>query len=104
MSQKTEAVIKDQVKLKKPSLYSVIIHNDDVTTMDYVVEVLVEIFSKTPIDAAELMMDVHEKGHGVAGTFIFDIAATKKAQCDMRSAERGFPLKLTIVEVQNETR
>ena len=98
MNPKSDTVVDYGTVLKKPSMFAVIIHNDDVTTMDFVVEVLVGIFHQTPPQAAALMMDVHEKGQGVAGVYIFDIAASKKMQADQISASRGFPLKLTIRE------
>ncbi|MCL2217685.1 MAG: ATP-dependent Clp protease adaptor ClpS [Defluviitaleaceae bacterium] len=97
---KTNTVIENDTKLKTPGMYAVLIHNDEITTMEYVVEVLVEIFHKSVTDAAALMMEVHEKGQGIAGVYVFDIAATKKSQADLRSAERGFPLRLTIREVE----
>jgi len=99
MNPSTNTLIEQETTLKPPGMYAVIIHNDEITTMDYVVEVLVEIFHKTVTDAAALMMDVHEHGQGIAGVYVFDIAATKKSQSDLRSAERGFPLKLTLREV-----
>ena len=99
MNPQTVTLAGQDTRLKAPSMYAVIIHNDDITTMDFVVEVLVQVFQKPVQEAAALMMDVHEKGQGVAGIYVFDIAATKKSQADQRSTERGFPLKLTIREV-----
>ena len=99
MSTKTMTITRQDTLLKEPNMYAVIIHNDDITTMDFVVEVLVNIFQKSPPEAAGLMMDVHEKGSGVAGVYIFDIACTKKFQADRMASESGFPLKLTIREV-----
>ena len=98
MASQTLTRIKHDVDLQMPRMFVVIIHNDDVTTMDFVVEVLVDIFQKSPQEAAVLMMDVHEKGSGIAGVYVFDIAATKKSQADKRASEKGFPLKLTIRE------
>jgi len=100
MNPQSTTVIERSTTIKVPSLYAVIIHNDDVTSMEFVVEVLVDIFHKAPPDAAALMMDVHEQGQGIAGVYVFDLAATKKSQADQLAAERGFPLKLTIREVQ----
>ncbi|MCL2455932.1 MAG: ATP-dependent Clp protease adaptor ClpS [Defluviitaleaceae bacterium] len=93
-----QELLEHDVALREPKLYAVIIHNDDITTMDFVTEILVNVFQKTPHAAAMLMMEVHECGHGVAGVFVFDIAVTKKAQADLLAMERGFPLKLTIRE------
>jgi ATP-dependent Clp protease adaptor protein ClpS len=95
----SQDLLEHDVKLRPPSMYEVIIHNDEITTMDFVTEVLIIIFHKTPPSAAALMMEVHELGHGVAGVYVFDIAMTKKSQAELLAAERGFPLKLTIREV-----
>jgi len=96
----TLTLTKQDTDIQMPNMYAVLIHNDDVTTMDFVVEVLVQIFQKAPQEAAALMMDVHEKGSGIAGVYVFDIAATKKGQADKMASDKGFPLKLTIREVQ----
>ena len=85
-------------EIREPSLYAVIFHNDEVTTMDFVVELLERVFHKQPAEAAALMMDVHEKGSGIAGVYTFDVAVTKKSQADRLSAEKGFPLKLSVRE------
>ncbi|MCL1845074.1 MAG: ATP-dependent Clp protease adaptor ClpS [Defluviitaleaceae bacterium] len=98
MNPYAQDLLENDVKLRPPSMFEVIIHNDHVTTMDFVTEILTQIFHKTPLDAAALMMEVHELGHGVAGVYVFDIAVTKKSQADLRASERGFPLKLTIRE------
>jgi len=99
MNSQTNTIEKQDTILQTPSMFAVLIHNDDITTMDFVVEVLVQIFQKPPQAAAALMMDVHEKGVGTAGVYVFDIACTKKFQADRLAAEKGFPLKLTIREV-----
>ena len=98
MTTNTQDYVDYDIDVREPSLYAVIIHNDHITTMDFVTEVLMKVFKKTPQEAASLMMEVHEAGHGVAGVYVYDIAATKKAQTDMLSAERGFPLKTTLME------
>ncbi|MCL2049082.1 MAG: ATP-dependent Clp protease adaptor ClpS [Defluviitaleaceae bacterium] len=98
MNTNTQDLIEHDIALREPSLFAVIIHNDDITTMEFVTEILVNIFHKTPPSAASLMLEVHEAGHGVAGVYVFDIAVTKKAQADLLSMERGFPLRLTIRE------
>ena len=99
MNPRADTNIMHDAGIKAPGMYAVVIHNDDVTTMDFVVEVLTEVFRKPPQEAAALMMDVHEKGRGIAGIYIFDIAVTKKAEADRRSAEKGFPLRLTLREM-----
>ncbi|MCL2708628.1 MAG: ATP-dependent Clp protease adaptor ClpS [Defluviitaleaceae bacterium] len=95
---KTEAAGETQSGLREPSLYAVVLHNDEVTTMDFVVSVLVKIFNKQPAEASNIMMDVHENGKGVAGVYTYDIAVTKKSQADRLSAEKGYPLQLSVKE------
>ena len=102
MQQQTKVEIRRDLKLKKPSDYAVIIWNDDITTMEFVVSVLTKVFHKKPQEAAALMMEVHESGSGIAGIYTYDIAVSKKARTDAMSAEKNFPLKLTIKEIDDE--
>lgn len=81
-----------------PRLYAVVLHNDDYTPMDFVVEILAKIFRKGPAEAEEVMLLVHNEGSGVAGVYPFDIAVTKKAQAERSAGEKGYPLKLTLAE------
>ena len=89
---------KDKVKIKKPKNYKVIMHNDDYTTMEFVIEILVKIFNKSVIEAEKIMLDVHKKGRGVAGIYSYDIAITKVATAMSMAKSEGFPFKLTIEE------
>ena len=86
--------------LKEPRKYNVIFHNDDFTTMDFVVSVLIEIFRKTPAEAERIMMAVHEKGRAAAGCYPLDIANTKTDITVSRARREGFPLRLTVEEAQ----
>ena len=81
---------------KIPRMYAVTLYNDDVTTMDFVVELLVKIFHKNTAEASTVMMQVHQAGKGVAGIYTYDIAVTKKMQADRMAAEKGFPLRLAV--------
>ncbi|MCL2600873.1 MAG: ATP-dependent Clp protease adaptor ClpS [Treponema sp.] len=83
-------------KLKAPEDYRVILLNDDFTTMDFVVEVLMVIFRKKPEDANKIMMDVHEKGKGIVGQYPWDIAATKAEQVHTAARENEFPLRCVV--------
>ena len=83
----------------EPSKFSVVFHNDDFTTMEFVVGVLMKVFQKSEQEAADIMMRVHSEGRGVAGTYAFDIAVTKKVKTEQLAAVQGFPLRLTIDEV-----
>jgi ATP-dependent Clp protease adaptor protein ClpS len=88
-----------KLDVQEPKMFAVIIHNDNITTMDFVVEVLVKVFHKTSAQGAAIMMEVHNAGQGVAGIYTYDIAVTKKRQADLMSRQRNFPLKLTIDEM-----
>ncbi len=93
-------IFKEEVKarLKKPRLYKVILLNDDYTTMDFVVEVLVGIFHKPAAEATRIMLDVHEKGKGIVGVYTYDIASTKIIQVEGLARQREFPLKAVMEE------
>jgi ATP-dependent Clp protease adaptor protein ClpS len=85
-------------KTQKPQLYRVILHNDDYTTMQFVVEVLEEIFHKSPAEAHRIMLHVHTRGHGVCGAYSFDVAETKVAQVHDTARRHGFPLRASVEE------
>ena len=89
---------KDQVKIKKPKQYKVVMYNDDYTTMEFVINVLVNVFNKKLIEAEKIMLDVHERGKGVAGIYSHDIAITKVYTAMSMAKEQGFPFKLTVEE------
>lgn len=89
---------KSVVKTKKPKSYKVIMYNDDYTTMEFVINILVSVFNKKLIDAEKIMLDVHEKGKGVAGIYSYDIAMTKVSTAMSMAKENGFPFKLTVEE------
>lgn len=83
-------------KVKKPSLYKVILLNDDFTPMDFVVYVLKEFFNKTDDEAHDIMISVHKDGAGIAGVYSFEIAEMKSAQVNMLAKENEHPLKSVI--------
>ena len=85
-------------ELKKPSLYKVLLHNDDYTTMDFVVIVLQTIFHHTDQDALRIMLLVHQQGVGIAGVFTYEIAETKVAKVAQLAREHEFPLLCTMEE------
>jgi len=87
------------VYLDEPAMFRVILHNDHYTTMDFVVEVLMEIFQKPAAAAMKIMMNVHRHGHGVCGVYTYDIAVTKVNRVHAMAKSRGYPLKSSYERV-----
>ena len=83
-------------KLQKPPLYRVLFHNDDYTTMEFVVAVLREVFHKSESDSVAIMLNVHRTGFGIAGTYTFDVAETKIQMTQKLAREHEYPLKLSM--------
>jgi ATP-dependent Clp protease adaptor protein ClpS len=87
----------EKAKLKKPPLYAVLLVKDDYTPMDFVVEVIQRFFQKNSEEATQIMMQVHEKGHGVCGIFTREVAETKAARVVQYAQEHQHPLQTRIV-------
>jgi ATP-dependent Clp protease adaptor protein ClpS len=87
--------IKDRPKSATPRRYRVIFHNDDYTTMEFVVDALIRFFHKSQAEATHIMLTVHKKGSGVAGTYTRDVAETKVEQVMDHAREAGMPLLVT---------
>ncbi len=85
-------------KIKKPKLYKVVLYNDDYTTMEFVVDILVVIFNKAITEATLIMLEVHKKGKGICGVYTYDIAVTKSNQVRRYATLNEFPLKCEIEE------
>lgn len=85
-------------KTQKPTLYKVILLNDDYTTMEFVVQVLEEVFHKTPAEAYRIMMQVHAQGRGICGAYSYEVAETKVATTQDLARRDGFPLQATLEE------
>jgi ATP-dependent Clp protease adaptor protein ClpS len=86
------------VKKQEPTLYNVILLNDDYTTMEFVMEVLETLFQKSPAEAYRIMMQVHRNGRGLAGVYTYEVAETKAATVASLATEAGYPLRATIEE------
>jgi ATP-dependent Clp protease adaptor protein ClpS len=82
-------------RVEKVRRYKVVFHNDNYTTMEFVVEVLMKFFHKTETEATHIMLAVHHKGSGVAGVYSKDVAETKVAEVQAYARENGMPLKLS---------
>ena len=93
---KTGVVTKTRPKTKKPSLYKVLLLNDDYTPMEFVVHVLEKYFNKGREDATRIMLQVHQKGVGICGVYTYEVAETKVTQVIDFSRQHGHPLQCTM--------
>jgi len=101
LSNEGQAVSQEEriVEPKEPEEYRVLLLNDDFTTMEFVVSVLMTIFHKSLQEANKIMIDVHRKGRGIVGDYCYDIAATKINQVHLLARQMGFPLRCTMEKV-----
>ncbi|MGM0540387.1 MAG: ATP-dependent Clp protease adapter ClpS, partial [Thermodesulfobacteriota bacterium] len=83
----------------EPPQYKVVLHNDDYTTMEFVVYVLKNVFLKSEGEAIQIMLSVHRNGSGVCGIYTYEVAETKVARVHSMAKEEGYPLKCTMEEV-----
>ena len=86
------------VSLQPPSLWKVILLNDDQTPMEFVISLLMEIFKHTPDTAKEIMLQVHETGSGIAGVYSFEIAEAKAVEATQQARGNGHPLQIKLEE------
>ena len=87
---------RQRVDLKEPKRYKVTIYNDDFTTMEFVVKILVEVFFKSEAEAETLMLKVHHSDKAVVGIYSYDVATSKVRKATNMAREAGFPLRLTV--------
>lgn len=92
----TGVALKTRSKTKKPSMYKVLMLNDDYTPMEFVVHILERIFNKSQEEATRIMLHVHQKGVGVCGVFTYEIAETKASQVMDLARQNQHPLQCTI--------
>ncbi len=86
-------------EVREPPMYRVVLHNDDYTTMEFVVELLMHIFNKNVEEATRIMLNVHRNGKGVCGIYTYEVAETKVEMVHELARSRGFPLKSTMEKV-----
>lgn len=96
MSLKNE--ILEQQKLAQPKLFKVLLLNDDITTMEFVVDVLINIFHHDFEKASAIMLEIHHQGSGICGIYTEEIALSKKQQVDIAAKNNNFPLQTRIEE------
>src|SRR3982750_869866 len=94
----SEVATETKTKLEKPKLFKVILHNDDFTTMDFVVFVLQYVFNRTEPEAFTVMLKVHNEGAGIAGIYPYEIANMKSEKAMNLARSREYPLLCTVEE------
>ena len=90
--------VKDREKTDHPKKYRVILLNDDYTPMEFVVEILITVFCKSENDAVQIMMNVHQTGKGICGTYSHEIAETKVTRVNELAVQNEHPLKSMMEE------
>lgn len=94
-----EVITEEDQELEEPGMYNVILINDDYTTFDFVVYVLVSVFKRSAEDAWDITNKIHHEGRGIAGTYIKDIAETKSALAEELATQNDFPLETKVEKV-----
>lgn len=87
---------KEKIKLDEPGLYDVIFLNDNITTMEFVIKVLKQIFGKTPEQAMAIMNKVHNDGQGVVGSYTHEVAEQKGIEATLAARQENFPLQVKV--------
>lgn len=91
--------LETKLALDEPTQYKVLLHNDDYTSMDFVVEILMRVFHKNLRDSEKIMLEIHHVGKGTCGIYTYEIAETKVHQVKELARSNGFPLLATMEEV-----
>ncbi|MCH5312807.1 MAG: ATP-dependent Clp protease adaptor ClpS [Helicobacter sp.] len=85
--------------LEEPKLYRVLLLNDDYTAMDFVTQILIEVFDKTSDEATAIMLKIHNEGKGVCGIYTYDIAELKSQIVSQKAKQQVYPLRVIIEEM-----
>jgi ATP-dependent Clp protease adaptor protein ClpS len=93
-----EVLEKTRTRVTRPPLYRVILHNDDYTTMEFVIRILEGVFQKLPAEAYRIMMQVHTEGSGLCGSYTYEVAETKVVLVHELAQAEGFPLRASMEE------
>lgn len=97
VSNESDTNVIEKKEVKEPGKFNVIFLNDDYTPMEFVVQILMSVFHHSKDSSARIMMEVHEKGKGVAGTYSYEIAEQKSAETEAWARNKSYPLK-TVIE------
>ena len=96
MTEDIQTLTKEKIKIEEPSMYEVIFLNDNITTTEFVVRVLKQIFSKTQEQAESIMKYIHEKGEGIVGSFVHEVAEQKGIETTLLARQEGYPLQVKV--------
>jgi ATP-dependent Clp protease adaptor protein ClpS len=91
-----KTLTKEKIKIEEPAKYDVVFLNDEVTTFEFVVKVLTQIFGKTTDQAIALTKQIHEQGKGIVGTYIYEIAEQKGIETTLLARQEGYPLQVKV--------
>lgn len=98
-----DVIYKEEIKITKPPLYQVLLHNDDYTTMEFVILVLKKFFGKSTEEATAVMLKVHHDGVGICAIYTYEVAETKAQRVKAFAKSNGYPLKCSIEKVDDES-
>ena len=98
MSVQSQIQERTRTGLKEPRMYQVVMHNDDFTTMEFVVDILISIFHKDEASAQEIMLKVHKQGRAAVGIYPYDLAVSRVRDSMARAKAEGFPFRMTVEE------
>ena len=96
MATDIDTLTKEKIKLDEPGLYDVIFLNDNITTMEFVIKVLKQIFGKTQDQAMSIMNKVHNDGQGVVGSYVHEVAEQKGIETTLAARQENFPLQVKV--------
>lgn len=98
MDTKTDYELESDISVMLPKRFKVLLLNDDYTSMDFVIDILMNVFHKNYQQAEVVMLEIHKAGRGLCGVYTYEIAETKMMQVHKLAREQGFPLKATMEE------
>jgi len=91
-----QTLTKEKIKLDEPGLYDVVFLNDNITSMEFVVRVLKQIYNKTPEQAQNITGKIHQDGQGVVGSYVHEVAEQKGIETTLAARQENFPLQVKV--------
>ena len=91
-----KTLTREKVKIEEPGLYDVIFLNDNITTMEFVIRVLKQIFGKTPEQALNITNKIHQDGQGIVGSYVHEVAEQKGIETTLLARQENFPLQVKV--------